>query len=341
MRRIRWSVWFSLFLCFSLSLSFFLSFFLSLLSSPLSPSAPPAPPPFHQKRSQPTESTRVTRTIQRSCLLCLLLFLPLCFLRLFSLQVVLDFGLSYMSSMHEDKAVDLYVLERAFLSTHPKSESLVTGKERKRHCEFGFAFPVLLPFFYLICFFLSSSHSFSPCAFSLILFWTLYPSHSKQGLLVLDRLRAVRLRGRKRSMVGWEAMSPSLASCLAIHQDESLSCGFCCELLLDWFYFRSIVSQLSFSSGFSDFKGDSSALSLRPLSFLWTIMLSLAIRGCDLLLSKLLFASHGLCCAPLISLIWNGLNRFRWQLLCSLSTVASALMERSAFYHPEQYLLKA
>ncbi|GAB5358119.1 hypothetical protein AAMO2058_000431400 [Amorphochlora amoebiformis] len=38
--------------------------------------------------------------------------------------VVIDFGLSYTSRMIEDCAVDLYVLERAFLSTHPKSEKL-------------------------------------------------------------------------------------------------------------------------------------------------------------------------------------------------------------------------
>lgn len=31
----------------------------------------------------------------------------------------IDFGLSYVSTMPEDKAVDLYVLERAILSTHP------------------------------------------------------------------------------------------------------------------------------------------------------------------------------------------------------------------------------
>lgn len=33
--------------------------------------------------------------------------------------VVIDFGLSSVSNAVEDKAVDLYVLERAFLSTHP------------------------------------------------------------------------------------------------------------------------------------------------------------------------------------------------------------------------------
>jgi len=35
---------------------------------------------------------------------------------------MIDFGLSFMSTLCEDKAVDLYVLERAFLSLHPNSE---------------------------------------------------------------------------------------------------------------------------------------------------------------------------------------------------------------------------
>lgn len=41
-------------------------------------------------------------------------------------QVLIDFGLSYVSVMPEDKAVDLYVLERAFSSTHPNTEALVS-----------------------------------------------------------------------------------------------------------------------------------------------------------------------------------------------------------------------
>ena len=36
--------------------------------------------------------------------------------------VLIDFGLSYVSSLVEDKAVDLYVLERALASTHPEEE---------------------------------------------------------------------------------------------------------------------------------------------------------------------------------------------------------------------------
>ncbi|KAI9890632.1 MAG: hypothetical protein M1814_003830 [Vezdaea aestivalis] len=36
--------------------------------------------------------------------------------------VLIDFGLASQSSQEEDRAVDLYVLERAFGSTHPKAE---------------------------------------------------------------------------------------------------------------------------------------------------------------------------------------------------------------------------
>jgi len=38
---------------------------------------------------------------------------------------MIDFGLSYSSTLPEDMAVDLYVLERAFLSTHPNSTAMV------------------------------------------------------------------------------------------------------------------------------------------------------------------------------------------------------------------------
>ncbi|KAJ1665014.1 serine/threonine-protein kinase bud32 [Coemansia sp. RSA 1813] len=38
--------------------------------------------------------------------------------------VLIDFGLSQISPSVEDKAVDLYVLERAFISTHPNSTQL-------------------------------------------------------------------------------------------------------------------------------------------------------------------------------------------------------------------------
>lgn len=38
--------------------------------------------------------------------------------------VLIDFGLATQSSSDEDRAVDLYVLERAFASTHPRAEKL-------------------------------------------------------------------------------------------------------------------------------------------------------------------------------------------------------------------------
>lgn len=37
-------------------------------------------------------------------------------------QVLIDFGLSSVAVLPEDRAVDLYVLERAFASTHPVPE---------------------------------------------------------------------------------------------------------------------------------------------------------------------------------------------------------------------------
>merc|ERR1711988_35619 len=40
--------------------------------------------------------------------------------------VVIDFGLGSSNASEEDKAVDLYVLERAIISTHPNSNLLVS-----------------------------------------------------------------------------------------------------------------------------------------------------------------------------------------------------------------------
>lgn len=42
-----------------------------------------------------------------------------------SKAVIIDFGLAMISTQIDDKAVDLFVLERAFISTHPGSENLV------------------------------------------------------------------------------------------------------------------------------------------------------------------------------------------------------------------------
>ncbi|XP_056324758.1 EKC/KEOPS complex subunit TP53RK [Danio aesculapii] len=74
--------------------------------------------------------------------------------------VLIDFGLSYISALPEDKGVDLYVLEKAFLSTHPKTEAL---------------FQRLLKS---------------------------YSNASKKSTAVIKKLDEVRMRGRKRSMVG-------------------------------------------------------------------------------------------------------------------------------------------
>lgn len=46
--------------------------------------------------------------------------------------VLIDFGLSYVSNLIEDKAVDLYVLERAFSSTHPNTEVMVRPWRKKQ-----------------------------------------------------------------------------------------------------------------------------------------------------------------------------------------------------------------
>lgn len=74
---------------------------------------------------------------------------------------LIDFGLSYVSGLVEDKAVDLYVLERAFSSTHPESEPLFASVLKAYETKMG-----------------------------------------KEWVAVKRRLDDVRLRGRKRSMVG-------------------------------------------------------------------------------------------------------------------------------------------
>lgn len=74
--------------------------------------------------------------------------------------VLIDFGLAAQSLQDEDKAVDLYVLERAFGSTHPEAEE-------------GFM-EVL----------------------------RVYGESYKGAKVVLKRLEDVRMRGRKRSMLG-------------------------------------------------------------------------------------------------------------------------------------------
>lgn len=75
--------------------------------------------------------------------------------------VLIDFGLAYISTLIEDKAVDLYVLERAFGSTHPESEPMFAS--------------VLAAY---------------------------GKKMDKEWANIKKRLDEVRLRGRKRSMVG-------------------------------------------------------------------------------------------------------------------------------------------
>lgn len=74
--------------------------------------------------------------------------------------VLIDFGLAGQSLQDEDKAVDLYVLERAFGSTHPEAEE---------------GFQEVLK---------------------------VYGGSYKGAKVVLKRLEEVRMRGRKRSMLG-------------------------------------------------------------------------------------------------------------------------------------------
>lgn len=75
-------------------------------------------------------------------------------------MTLIDFGLSYVSGLAEDKGVDLYVLERAFLSTHPNTEDLFSSM-------------------------LDS-----------------YRKSVKNAPTVFAKLNDVRMRGRKRTMVG-------------------------------------------------------------------------------------------------------------------------------------------
>lgn len=72
----------------------------------------------------------------------------------------IDFGLSNSSRVAEDKGVDLYVLEKAFLSTHPNSEGLFSK--------------------------LMESYRFN----------------CNNPKLVIDKFEEVKMRGRKRTMVG-------------------------------------------------------------------------------------------------------------------------------------------
>lgn len=75
--------------------------------------------------------------------------------------VMIDFGLSFQEGVAEDKGVDLYVLERAFLSTHPNTEELFAEIMEAYRNKAG-----------------------------------------KQAGEVIKKFEEIRLRGRKRTMVG-------------------------------------------------------------------------------------------------------------------------------------------
>lgn len=75
--------------------------------------------------------------------------------------VLIDFGLAVQTVQEEDRAVDLYVLERAFASTHPREEALF-GEVLEGYAE----------------------------------------AFKKGSKATLRRLEDVRMRGRKKSMIG-------------------------------------------------------------------------------------------------------------------------------------------
>lgn len=82
---------------------------------------------------------------------------------------VIDFGLSYVSAVAEDKAVDLYVLERAVEATHPEPKEVIKrGHGLYKGIERAYA------------------DRLGP----------------KEWEKVERKLKEVRMRGRKRSMVG-------------------------------------------------------------------------------------------------------------------------------------------
>jgi len=92
--------------------------------------------------------------------------------------VLIDFGLSYHSTLVEDKAVDLYVLERAFSSTHPESEPMFASVLSAYGKQMGSEWPSIRRR-------LDDGE-------------TLYIKDRKE----INITPSVRLRGRKRSMVG-------------------------------------------------------------------------------------------------------------------------------------------
>jgi TP53 regulating kinase-like protein len=108
----------------------------SLREAAMNGTSPPSPPPL-----EPTQPQLQADSLRGTIYL-------------------IDFGLTTASIQDEDKAVDLYVLERAFAATHPAAEPLFQEVLRA------------------------------------------YGESYKGAKGVLRRLEGVRLRGRKRSMLG-------------------------------------------------------------------------------------------------------------------------------------------
>lgn len=120
---------------------------------------------------------------------------------------MIDFGLAYMSTLWEDKAVDLYVLERAFSSTHPGSDGIFEAILRAYEKGLGKAWKEIGR---------KLEEGASPSAGRLPLLvrraprWRrLFTAPDRHAdhllpptLLLVRRPPAVRLRGRKRSMIG-------------------------------------------------------------------------------------------------------------------------------------------
>ncbi|KAL2913673.1 serine/threonine-protein kinase bud32 [Polyrhizophydium stewartii] len=93
--------------------------------------------------------------------------------------VWIDFGLSYTSTLAEDKGVDLYVLERAIQSTHPNQ-----AKAMVRHAGRAWRGTLLTPW-----------NKFDGIIRQ-------YTADSKNAQPVIRKFEEVRLRGRKRTAFG-------------------------------------------------------------------------------------------------------------------------------------------
>lgn len=85
---------------------------------------------------------------------------------------LIDFGLSDIEAAAEDKGVDLYVLERAILSSHPQTQEFFED---------------------ILCAYRTANNGGADA--------------------VIDKLEEVRLRGRKRTMVGWANANHFVTRC--------------------------------------------------------------------------------------------------------------------------------